>query len=495
MDLNLGTPSVPREIFRHYDVRGNADTLLTPKVCQIMGATFGECLHEMREDLLASPVPPQGALSTHARPPAQGRPAVCISFDGRLTSPTLAHAFAAGLLSQGIDVVFLGQGTTPFLYWAEHHLDVVAGVMITGSHNPSQDNGIKFSVGRKPFYGQSLVMLWERCTSPLPHREHGRLQEVSDLQKAYVNSLALSWQSLTRSPSSLNPLLIVWDPGSGALAPLLHDLIEELPHASLVIHGTVDGTFPHRPPDPTKKGALAALQARVLEEDAHVGFAFDGDGDRLVVVDRLGNVWMGDELVVFLAEHLAAMGSGTSRVSVVADIKSSPFLLQRLTSSGVDHWVVPTGHVHLKAAMAHKNATLGGEVSGHFFFRDVHWGFDDGVYTALRVLHLLESGANLEAWRLSLGERFASLEYRIPCEDSQKEPVLSNLEGQLRENGEAFETLDGLKCHNDHGWWLVRASQTEPLLVARWEARNQEAFVILEALLFSRLAQAGAQIP
>jgi len=467
---------MPREIFRQYDIRGNASTQLTPDVCHRIARAFGELLQE------------SGSKTPHT----VSAPKVCLSFDGRLSSASLADAFVSGLLEQGIGVVFLGQGVTPFLYWAEHHLDVQAGIMITGSHNPPEDNGIKITLGKKPFYGEALQTLCDRCVSPLPLREPGKKTVTLGLQQTYVQSLALGWETAPRT-SDPQPLLVVWDSGHGAAGPLLKELVEELPHASILLHEGVDGTFPARPPDPTQKGALEKLQQRVLQEEADVGFAFDGDADRVVVVDSQGQVWMGDELLVFLAEHLNAV-SPTQVLRGVADIKSSPFLLERLAARGIDFSVVKTGHVHLKAAMAQGEAVLGGEVSGHFFFRDTHWGFDDGLYAALRVLHVLESSGSLEAWRAQLGNRFASPEVRLPCPDRHKALILERLAASLKQEGQTFSTLDGIKFQEEHGWWLARASQTEPFLVIRWEGKSQQAFTQMGEELLERLSQAGIEI-
>lgn len=442
-------------IFREYDIRGCAHSHLTPNVAYHIAQAFGDYLRL------------QWDVSAH------GVPEVCLAHDGRLTSPLLAQAFCDGLREQGVNVVFLGLGPTPFLYWAEHALNTVAGVMITGSHNPPQDNGIKLTFQKQPFFGPQIQALYQRIQHPFTPQKRGNL-----IQKNLCLTYAESLTVFDAPPQKT--LKIIWDPGNGATGAVLRHALQKLPHHALILNETVDGTFPNRSPDPTKVNALQPLQETIRQEGADLGFAFDGDGDRLVVVDRSGHIWMGDELLVFMAEHLH---TDDTPLTVVADIKSSPFLLERLKERGIPVSVAKTGHVHIKKAMREKSATLGGEVSGHFFFRDHHWGFDDGLYTALRLIDMVSKNASLLAWRDTLPQRFSSPEVRLRCPEEIKIPLLTAIKKDLTRLQIPFQTLDGILVSQEKGWWLIRPSQTESVVVVRWEALTQDAFETIRQYL------------
>ena len=445
-------------IFRSYDIRGDASTQLTEEVMAQIGRSFAGILWEK---------------TSH--------PQVCVAHDGRESSPRLAGALVESLRCAGVDVIFLGLGSTPFLYWSEYQLEVSGALMVTGSHNPPKDNGLKMTLGRKPFFGEAIQDLFRRIHTPPPSQDMGRL-ETPSLLSAYG-------QSFLSSPGSWGsrPLKVVWDPGNGAVGAFLRQVTEALPIDSVILHEDVNGAFPARSPDPTKTGALSVLKQTVLETGADLGVAFDGDGDRLVCMDDQGSVWSGDELLVFFAEKLHQTFPD---LLVCADIKVSPFLCARLESQGIQVAVGRTGHVYLKNSMKELSSLLGGEVSGHFFFRDAYAGFDDGLYAALRLIQLLShQNAPLSSWYQTLPKRYKSGEQRVPCPDQQKPFVMEALYQAFSQRGEKICTLDGMKVICDDAWWLIRPSHTEQMLVIRWESETIERFLDLKKIIFSELRE------
>ena len=264
------------------------------------------------------------------------------------------------------------------------------------------------------------------------------------------------------------PLKIVWDFGGGAPAILAPGIKATLPFEHYFVHDTVLET-PLRSFDPTAPGALDALKERVLSESADVGLAFDGDGDRLVVIDSRGQVWNGDELLLFFASFQSDLKK------VVADIKTSPLLMATLPKA-CETLFTSTGHVHIKACMRKEHAAVGGEVSGHFFFRDRYFGFDDGFYAALRLLEILQRHTvDLAAWHNKLPQRFSSIEHRIPLPLDRHSHILNALKAMIPPNA-TLDTQDGLKAIFPGGWWIVRSSQTEAALVVRWESLTENGY-------------------
>ncbi len=451
-------------IFREYDIRGTFETQLSFASAYRIAQAFGSWLNE---------IPSKGSLG------------VCVAHDGRLSSPVLADAVSQGLLSQGIDVVFLGLGPTPFLYWAETHLDVVAGLMITGSHNPPQDNGIKITFNKKPFFGEQIQELYHCSLNSLLAQTPGRFSS-ENLLPFYVENL------LEKTPPCPQPLKVIWDPGNGAFGTILKEVTDRLPHASLILHEEVDGNFPNRSPDPTKPSALKKLTDTVLREQADIGFAFDGDGDRVVVVDHRGIPFAGDELLFVFASRLL---SQVPQLKVVADIKCSPFLLRELEEKGAQVFVEKTGHVHIKKRMTTEGALLGGEVSGHFFFKDEHPGFDDGLYGALRILKFFaENSEFLKELRREIPQRYTSPEIRLSCQENEKNLIISTLKENLLRKQMSFRSLDGIQVIREKEWWLMRASQTEASLIVRFEAFDESSFHSLAKEIASYLAPWGISL-
>ncbi|MGL4427252.1 MAG: phosphomannomutase/phosphoglucomutase [Alphaproteobacteria bacterium] len=445
-------------IFRDYDIRGRIGFDLDSQVAFYVGRSFGTVLRR-----------------------SSGK-TVCVARDGRLSSPDLEQGLIRGLRESGINVLSVGLGPTPFLYWAERHAKADAGVMVTGSHNPSDENGFKFTFHGQPFFGEQVQRLLKLIEAEdfIENQTEGRF-EVLDLLKSYRFDLLdrLAWGD--------EPLSVAWDPGNGAAGIVLSEIIAELPGAHHLIHGSVDGRFLSRSPDPMAPGSLDALRDLVQKEKCRVGVAFDGDADRLVIIDEQGAVWAGDEVLAFFVFNLL---NSRSSLTFVQDVKCSPILSNWLKNLNATPSLSKTGHVHVKACMKKNGALVGGEMSGHFFFTDLHPGYDDGIYAALRFLAFLSRHQiDLSVWRQKLPFRYSTPEIRLPCAEDKKFQLIEKIQAHFQETGVAFQDLDGIRVEDEGGWWILRASQTQACIAMRCEASTPEGLEarknILETLLKS----------
>lgn len=429
------------------------------------------------EDLAMADAGPLGlALAAEAQRLGIARLALC--YDGRLSSPALAGDLAEGLQTGGLDIVWLGLGPTPLLYFATHELPAVGGgVMVTASHSPADCNGFKIVLAGERLRRRRLTALVEETARALPARSRGQRLDC-DPSRAYLDDLAL--QGLSAAP-----LRVGWDPGHGATAHLVRRLVERLPGEHHLINAQVDGRFPAHHPDPSRPDNLQDLRRLVLARGLDLGFAFDGDGDRLGLVDGRGRFLWGDDVLLLLAGDLLRRRPGAT---IVADVKSSRRLFEGVEALGGRAVMCRTGHGYVLEAMAEIDAALGGEVSAHLFFRDRGRGYDDGLLAAVRVLAALgRTGESLADFLDGLPPVANTPTLRIACPEAEKAAVMQAVEASL-ENA-AVERLDGLRVTVPEGWWLLRSSNTEDCLILRCEAADADGLARLrgrvEALLRS----------
>lgn len=445
-------------IFRNYDIRGKVGRDFSFHTAYLIGRAFGTIIRRIN-----------------------GRRA-CVVRDGRLSSADLEKRLIEGLVSSGIKVISLGLGPTPFLYWAERFLNTDAGIMVTGSHNPPEENGFKLSLLGKPFFGDQIQRLL-RLIEVEDFIEGEGTVEIQHLLSHYRQDLLnkLLWGE--------RALTVAWDPGYGAVGTVLQDLLDNLPGFHFIIHGAVDGRFPARPPDPSLPKNVRALKELILSKNCDVGLAFDGDGDRLVVLDDQGRSWEGDEVLTLLARDILQFTPG---IKIFGDVKCSQILFDYIKSFGGQVFLSKTGHVHLKHKMEEENAQLGGEMSGHFFFRDHHPGYDDGIYAALRFLTLLTRLQEpLSTWLAKLPPRHTTPEMRIPCPESEKFKIIADLQEYFKKKKIPFNNLDGLRVEGKEGLWMLRASNTQAMLVARCESQTLEGLAALKKKLVKLLEPYG----
>jgi len=441
-------------LLKEYDIRGIVGETLFEEDAYWVGRCFGHIVLE------------------------QSGKAIAVGRDGRLSSPQLASALIQGFCEAGLDVYNVGVGPTPMLYFSEYSLPVDAAIMVTGSHNPPSHNGFKMSLHRKPFFGESIQALSK--LKPC--------QQTNGLGKIYEKNLLPPYVERLLQGLEFNPeFSIAWDPGNGATVDVLKTLLQRLPGKHILLNGEMDGHFPSHPPDPSDPENLVQLQQAVLENKCDLGIAFDGDGDRLAAIDSKGHILCGDQLLLFFATDLLKRNP---TASILFDIKASQGIFDKVNSLGGQAIMWKTGHSHIKAKMADSGALLGGEVSGHFFLKENYYGFDDGIYAGLHLFSLLsQSSQTLADFYEDLPSFPSTPEIRIPCVSEKKFQIPQNIKDRLRSQGYSFNDIDGIRVHLKEGWWLLRASHTQDVLVARCEGYTHQGLEYVKQHLKDELAQ------
>ncbi len=450
-------------ILRAYDIRGVYQESLTEEVATAIGKAYA---------------------TTIARKSGNASPTIAMARDGRLSSPTLAQALAEGMKSTGAKVIDTGVGPTPMLYYATHHFKADGGIMVTGSHNPPTHNGFKMTLGSKPFFGENITNFASMIANEDFHKGTGNI-ESHPIFEAYVTRLLEGFEKT----SAKRPLTVVWDAGNGAAGEVMAALASKLPGSHHLLYETIDGKFPHHHPDPTVPENLKDLIAAVKKHKADVGVAFDGDGDRLGAVDAKGRIIWGDQLMMFFGREILSRKPGAT---IIADVKASQTLFEDIAAHGGKPLMWKTGHSLVKAKMAEEKAEIAGEMSGHIFFADGYYGFDDGLYAAVRLLDLLaKSDKTLTQMRDAIPEAINTPEIRIDVDEDRKFGIIEEIRHRLKASGAEVNEVDGVRVSAEGGWWLARASNTQPALIVRCEAPTQDALERLTAMVEAQLRQSG----
>jgi phosphomannomutase len=435
-------------ILREYDIRGTVGKTLFTEDGVALGKKFGLILRQ------------------------SGKKRICIGRDGRLTSPLLVNSLIDGLLWAGMSITDLGIGPTPLIYYGLKTLPVDAAIMVTGSHNPASDNGFKIALKDRPFFGadiQDLAGVDETIFSAVPGHIHEQ-----DIKQSYINRLLEDYTP----PPNTRSLKIVWDAGNGATGDILKSMVKGIQGEHILLNETIDGTFPAHHPDPTVAENLEQLINAVKHHRADAGIAFDGDGDRIGVVDSQGRIIWGDQLLLLLAKDVVLNNPGAK---IIADVKSSQGLFDEIGKIGGDILMARTGHSLIKTKMAETGALLAGEMSGHIFFADKYYGYDDALYAAIRFVNILyKSDISLNETMDRLPHFYNTPEMRIDCDDKKKFQIVKAIHNRLVNEQATFSDIDGVRVSRTHGWWLLRASNTQPALVARCESTTPEGLEILK---------------
>jgi phosphomannomutase len=448
-------------ILREYDIRGIVGKTLHVADARAIGRAFG------------------------SRVVRDGGRKVALGFDGRLSSPALQEACVAGLRESGVDVERIGLCATPMLYFAVYELGADGGVMITGSHNPPDYNGFKMMLGKKPFYGADIQALGGLSARGDVTSGAGGLAERS-IKESYV-------ARVVRDVRPGRPLKVVWDTGHGAVGVAIRDVIARLPGEHTILYERVDGTFPAHHPDPTVESNLVDLKAEVLKRGADLGIGFDGDGDRIGAVDGKGRVLWGDQLLAIWARDVLKERPGAT---IIADVKASQVLFDEIAAAGGQPLMWKTGHSLLKVKMAELGSPLAGEMSGHVFFADRWYGFDDALYAGVRLLDIVASSPrSLADMRDALPQPMNTPELRFDCAEERKFRVVDEVKARLHDAGATFSDIDGVRVSTSDGWWLLRASNTQAVLVARCEARDAAGLERLKGAVKAALAASGVEMP
>ncbi|GAB5348869.1 phosphoglucomutase/phosphomannomutase PgmG [Alteriqipengyuania sp. 357] len=452
-------------ILREYDIRGVIGETLEADDARAIGRSFGTLLRRA------------------------GGSTVAVGYDGRQSSPVLEHALVEGLTASGCDVVRIGLGATPMLYYAEASAqEVDGGIQITGSHNPPNYNGFKMVLQGRPFFGDDIQRLgkiaeagdWEDGTGAVSDRP---------LIDAFVERLLEGLEGI--DPEKLAKLKIGWDAGNGAAGPALEKLVARLPGEHHVLYAEIDGTFPNHHPDPTVEENLADLRALVAEKNLDFGVAFDGDGDRIGAIDGEGRVIWGDQLLMIYAQDLLKRHPGAT---IIADVKASRALFDHVAAHGGKPVMWKTGHSLIKSKMKETGSPLAGEMSGHVFFADTYYGYDDALYAGVRLIAAsARLGQSVTELRGSMPAMINTPEMRFQVDESRKFAAIDEVRDRLAGSPAEVDATDGVRVTNADGWWLLRASNTQDVLVARAESDSEAGLARLMEQIDEQLALSGLE--
>ena len=445
-------------ILREYDIRGIVGDTLTEADAYALGRTYAALARD------------------------EGARRIAVGRDGRTHSGMLEAALIRGLAEGGIDVMQIGMGPSPMLYFGTHYLDVDGGIQVTGSHNPADYNGFKLLLKGRSVFGEEIQAIGRRAAAGEWSEGDGSVEEV-DVREAYVNRLLEGFSG--------KPFRIGWDAGNGAAGPILDMLVERLPGQHFTIFTDVDGRFPNHHPDPTVEKNLDDLKRLVTDKQLDFGIAFDGDGDRIGAVDGKGRVIWGDQLLMILAEAVLRDLPGET---IIADVKASQTLFDRVADLGGKPLMWKTGHSLIKSKMKETGAPLAGEMSGHIFFKHRWYGFDDALYAAVRLIEAVSaSGRTLTELKDAMPNAVATPEMRFQVDEVRKFAIVDEVRERLSSDGAKVDATDGVRVSTADGWWLLRASNTQDVLVARAEAADEAGVERLIGQIDEQLAKSGVK--
>lgn len=448
---------IPKHIFREYDIRGLAETELTSEIAHSIGQAFALFLIQNKKRKIA------------------------VGHDLRPSSNRIHKALLAGLTAGGVDVLDLGLIPTPLLYFGVVHFKQDAGISITGSHNPPEYNGFKFQLADRPFYGADIQALASAIEKKAFGTGKGNV-ESRDVTQPYIEAIKNQFRYSKKWK-------VVIDSGHAMSAVVAPKLFKELGQDVIELYTNLDPTFPDHHPDPSIPENMKDLMREVKKKTASIGIAFDGDADRIGVVDELGNIIAGDRLLLIYARQVLKRQKGAA---IIGDVKCSTLMYDDITKRGGRAILWKTGHSLIKAKMKEEKAALGGELSGHMFFADRWYGFDDAIYAACRILEILdESKVPLSQLYADLPPMVSTPEIRVEVpNDKKKFEIVKGVVADLKKDYKVID-LDGARIEFDDGWGLIRASNTQPVLVTRFEARTAKRLAEIRALIEGKIKKYG----
>ncbi|HTK73350.1 MAG TPA: phosphomannomutase/phosphoglucomutase [Croceibacterium sp.] len=452
-------------VLREYDIRGIIGETLGPDDARAIGRGFATLLRQA------------------------GGKRVAVGYDGRVSSPMLEHALCEGLTASGCDVVRIGLGPTPMLYYAEASTEGLdGGIQITGSHNPANYNGFKMVLQGRPFFGEDIQTIGRLAASGDWVDGTGTI-ETREIMQEYVERLLAGLDGIPAD--RLAGLRVGWDAGNGAAGPALEVLTARLPGEHFTLYTEVDGNFPNHHPDPTVPANLEDLGRLVAEKNLDFGIAFDGDGDRIGAIDGEGRIIWGDQLLMIYAQDLLARSPGAT---IIADVKASRALFDSVAELGGKPLMWKTGHSLIKSKMKEIHAPLAGEMSGHIFFADQYYGYDDALYAAVRLIAAsARLGRSVTELRGAMPNMINTPEMRFQVDESRKFAAIDEIKRRLENSGAQVDETDGVRVTTDDGWWLLRASNTQDVLVARAESDSRQGLDRLLGQIDEQLAASGLE--
>ena len=452
-------------VLREYDIRGIIGETLGVEDARAIGRGFATLLR------------------------AAGGKRVAVGYDGRLSSPMLEAALVEGLNASGCDAVRVGMGPTPMLYYAEASADdIEGGIQITGSHNPANYNGFKMVFQGLPFFGKDILELG-RLAAEGAWTDGSGTSEQREVMDAYITRMLTGLRDI--APAKLAALKIGWDAGNGAAGPALEAMTARMPGEHHLLFTEVDGNFPNHHPDPTEEKNLADLKMLVAAKNLDFGIAFDGDGDRIGAVDGQGRVIWGDQLLMIFAEDLLRI---LPKSTIIADVKASRALFEKVAALGGTPLMWKTGHSLIKSKMKETGAPLAGEMSGHVFFAHDYYGYDDALYAAIRLIAAsARLGKSVTQLRGEMPALVNTPELRFQVDETRKFAVVDEVRARLAASGADVDGTDGVRVSTEDGWWLLRASNTQDVLVARAESDDQAGLDRLMAQIDEQLAASGLE--
>lgn len=437
---------------RAYDIRGGIGEILFVEDAYYIGKAFATKI---------------------IRATGKSSPHVAIGYDGRLTSEEIHKECCTGMVDAGAKVTSCGLGPSPQLYYTVRSKKLDGGIMVTGSHNPSHHNGFKMMYKKDPLFGDDIQDIGRICEESDFEQGKGSLEHI-DIRENYIERMVQDLDSLENDASKqfLSDMKICWDPGNGAAGDITKMLIEKLPGKHFLINEKIDGTFPAHHPDPTVAENLVQLIEFVKEKDANLGIAFDGDGDRIGAVDGRGRIIWGDQMMTLYAEDVL---EGNPGATIIADVKASQTFFDHVKALGGKPLMWKTGHSYIKNKLAETGAPLAGEMSGHIFFADRYYGFDDAIYSAVRLInYFAKRNLKPSAAVDRLPESFASTEYRIKVPEEDKARIVAEVKEKIIATGAEVNEIDGIRVKEEQGgWWLLRQSNTQSVITIRAEATSK----------------------
>ena len=421
-------------IIRSYDIRGIFNKTLFEKDAKVIGQLFGLKVGKNKK--------------------------INVGYDGRKSSEPLKDSLIEGILESGADVCEIGLVPTPLLYFSSISNNSRGGIMVTGSHNPKNYNGFKFILDGLPFYGEDLINLKRRAQNFSLEKNRGKKEKVN-FESEYLKNIFNNF-------SQDRKLNIVWDSGNGSAGKVMEEISKKIQGQQKLLFKEIDGNFPNHHPDPSDPENLIQCIAEIKKNNFDLGIAFDGDGDRIGVIDDKGRIIAGDLLLLILSKSLVKKNS-----TIIADVKCSQVLFDEIENLGGKPIISQTGHSHVKINMKKYDADLAGEMSGHIFFKS-NYGFDDALYAAVQLIKILSnSDKKLSEHIDKIPKVFNTPEIRIDCEDDKKFTLIKNISKSQKKLKKEIVDIDGLRVKSEDGWWLLRASNTQPCIVLRCESTSK----------------------